>query len=150
MWHDSPPSILKMADWLSSLQWIVHYGLHLLFPGLIAYLFFRKNWKKAWLIMIATMLVDLDHLFSDPIFDPTRCSINHHILHTYPAMAVYALWLIFPKTRIVAVGLLFHMLTDFQDCLWSENLNLIYPPPMTTNSFLGPVELSLASKGSCK
>lgn len=79
--------------------------------------------------MIATMLVDLDHLFSDPIFDPTRCSINHHILHTYPAMAVYALLLIFPKTRIVAVGLLFHMLTDFQDCLWSENLNLIYPPP---------------------
>jgi len=68
--------------------------------------------------MIATMLVDLDHLFSNPIFDPNRCSINYHFLHTYPAIAVYFLLLFFPKTRIIAIGLLFHMLTDFQDCLW--------------------------------
>ena len=33
------------------------------------------------------------------------------------AMAVYALMLIFPKTRIVGIGLLFHMLTDGIDCV---------------------------------
>ncbi len=100
------------------LQTLVHYTLHLLVPGLIAYIFFRKQWKKAWLIMLATMLVDVDHLFATPIFDPGRCSINFHPLHTYWAMAVYVLLLFFKKTRIIAVGLLFHMLTDFIDCQW--------------------------------
>ncbi len=100
------------------LQTLVHYTLHLLVPGLIAYIFFRKQWKKAWLIMLATMLVDLDHLFATPIFDPGRCSINFHPLHTYWAMAVYVVLLFFKKTRIIAVGLLFHMLTDYIDCQW--------------------------------
>ena len=100
------------------LQILVHYTLHLLVPGLIAYIFFRKQWTKAWLIMLATMLVDLDHLFATPIFDPGRCSINFHPLHTYWAMAVYVVLLFFKKTRIIAVGLLFHMLTDYIDCQW--------------------------------
>ncbi|CAM3486784.1 DUF6122 family protein [Aequorivita lipolytica] len=100
------------------LQTLLHYTLHLLVPGLIAYIFFRKEWKKAWLIMLATMLVDLDHLFATPIFEPGRCSINFHPLHTYWAMAVYVVLLFFKKTRIIAVGLLFHMFTDFIDCQW--------------------------------
>ena len=101
------------------LQTLVHYTLHLLVPGLIAYTFFRKEWKKAWLIMLATMLVDLDHLFATPIFDPGRCSINFHPLHTYWAMAGYVVLLFFRKTRIIAVGLLFHMFTDYIDCQWN-------------------------------
>jgi predicted cobalt transporter CbtA len=101
------------------LQTLVHYTLHLLVPGLIAYIFFRKEWKKAWLIMLATMLVDLDHLFATPIFDPGRCSINFHPLHTYWAMAGYVVLLFFRKTRIIAVGLLFHMFTDYIDCQWN-------------------------------
>ncbi|HNP66556.1 MAG TPA: DUF6122 family protein [Aequorivita sp.] len=101
------------------LQTLVHYTLHLLVPGLIAYVFFRSQWKKAWLIMLATMLVDLDHLLATPIFDPGRCSINFHPLHTYWAMAGYVVLLFFKKTRIIAVGLLFHMLTDYIDCQWN-------------------------------
>ncbi|MFT6127298.1 MAG: hypothetical protein ACJAVA_001785, partial [Flavobacteriaceae bacterium] len=73
------------------LQTITHYSLHLLVPGIIAYLFFRSNWKRAWLIMLATMLIDLDHLLADPIFSATRCSINFHPLHSYWAIAVYVL-----------------------------------------------------------
>ena len=68
--------------------------------------------------MLATMLVDVDHLLATPLFDPTRCSINFHPLHTYWAMAVYVAMLFFRKTRIIALGLLFHMLTDFIDCQW--------------------------------
>ncbi len=68
--------------------------------------------------MLATMLVDLDHLFANPIFDPGRCSINFHPLHTYWAMGVYVMLLFFKKTRIIAVGLLFHMLSDYIDCNW--------------------------------
>jgi hypothetical protein len=100
------------------LQPIVHYSLHFLAPGLIAYLFFRKEWKRAGLIMIATMLIDLDHLLATPIFDPGRCSINFHPLHSYWALAVYVVLLFFKKTRIIAVGLLFHLFTDFLDCQW--------------------------------
>ena len=68
--------------------------------------------------MLATMLVDLDHLLADPMFDPTRCSIGFHPLHSYYAIAIYLLMVFFPRLRIIAVGLLFHMLTDYQDCLW--------------------------------
>ncbi len=101
-------------------QLIIHYGLHFIFSGLIAWVFFRKQWKNAWLIMITTMLVDLDHLLAYPIFDPTRCSIGFHTLHSYYGIVIYFLMVLFPnfKIKIVAVGLLFHMFTDFQDCLW--------------------------------
>lgn len=102
------------------LQSVVHYSLHLLAPGLLSWILFRNIWKKSWLLMVVTMLVDLDHLVADPIFDPLRCSINFHPLHTYYAIGFYALLLLVPNVyiRIIAVGLLFHMLADFQDCLW--------------------------------
>jgi len=92
--------------------------MHFLLPGVIAFYFFRDNWKKIWLIFILTMLVDLDHLLATPIFSPSRCSINFHILHSYLAIAIYFVALFFKKTRIVAIGLLLHMLTDAIDCLW--------------------------------
>jgi len=70
--------------------------------------------------MLATMLVDLDHLFADPIFDPNRCSIGFHYLHTLPAALVYfALLFVRPPFRIIGVGLLFHLFTDFIDCLFT-------------------------------
>ena len=105
-------------DLVVSTRNLQHYGLHFLFPGLIAYLFFKQHWKKAWLIMIATMLVDLDHLLAEPIFDPNRCSIGFHPLHSYYAIVVYIGLFFFPKTRIIALGLLLHMATDYLDCLW--------------------------------
>ena len=98
------------------LQSILHYGFHFLFPALIAWVFFRKEWKKAYLIMLATMLVDLDHLLANPIFDPSRCSIGFHPLHSYYAILIYIALLLFPKSRIIAIGLLLHMITDYLDC----------------------------------
>lgn len=92
--------------------------MHFLVPGVIAYLFFKNNWKKVWLLFILTMLVDLDHLVANPIFDTTRCSINYHPLHSYYAIIVYSFLLLSPKSRIIAIGLLFHILTDFVDCLF--------------------------------
>lgn len=103
---------------LSILRNIQHYGLHLLFPGFLAFLFYKNNWKRVWLVLTATMLVDLDHLLANPIFDSDRCSIGFHPLHTTYAIVVYFLFLWHPKTRIIGVGLLLHMLTDFLDCLW--------------------------------
>lgn len=109
---------------MSTLQTVVHYALHFLVPGLIAWVFFRKDWKKVWLIFTLTMVVDLDHLLADPVFDPQRSSINFHPLHTYYAMAGYFLMLFHPKTRIIGVALLFHMFTDWQDFLWTKGFKL--------------------------
>lgn len=97
-----------------------HYSMHFLVPGLLAYFFYRARWKHAWLILLATMLVDVDHLLATPIFDSDRCSVGFHVLHSYEAIVVYALVFLFSKRdsnlQIVCVGLLFHMLTDVLDC----------------------------------
>ena len=108
----------SLVEFTEILRPCFHYSMHLLVPGLIAWVFFRKKWKKAWLIMLATLLVDLDHLLTDPIFDPNRCSIGFHPLHSYFAIGIYFVMLFFPRLRIIAIGLLSHMLTDWQDCLW--------------------------------
>lgn len=98
---------------------LVHYFLHLGFPFIVAYIFFRKDWKKISLVLLLTMLVDLDHLLATPIFNPHRNSIGFHLLHSYPAIGLYVILLFFKKTRVVGIGLLLHMLTDFQDYyLW--------------------------------
>ena len=98
------------------LQSFIHYGFHFLGPLIIALVFFKSKWKIAFLIMISTMLIDLDHLIANPIFQENRCSINFHPLHTYFACGIYFTGLFFKKTRVIALALLFHMLTDFIDC----------------------------------
>lgn len=97
----------------------IHYGCHLAVPFVFARVFWKDNWKPASAIMIATILIDLDHLLADPIFDPDRCSIGFHPLHTAPAAAAYALLLAVPSWRVraVAVGCLWHLATDALDCL---------------------------------
>jgi hypothetical protein len=64
------------------------------------------------------MLIDIDHLLANPIFDTSRCSINFHPLHSYYAIVIYIFMLIPNKTRILAIGLLIHILADSVDCLF--------------------------------
>jgi len=95
---------------------MLHILLHFLVPALVAAVFFRPEWRKALLILIGTMLVDIDHLLANPIYDPERCSIAFHPLHTYWAIGFYVV-LCFPKqTRLVGIGLMIHMLLDSLDC----------------------------------
>lgn len=111
-------------QFLLILQPVLHYFLHLLFPGVLAFLFFKDRWKEAWIIMLLTMLVDLDHLLADPVFDPDRCGMGFHPLHTVYAVIIYFFMLFIPhrRVKIIALGLLLHMFTDFQDCLWMSFL----------------------------
>ena len=101
------------------LQPFVHYGFHFFAIAIIAYFYDKKNWKKYWLILLATMLIDVDHLWATPIFEPNRCSINFHFLHTYYAWIIYVLGAIFIRHRLVKlifIGLSFHLFTDAIDC----------------------------------
>ena len=89
----------------------------MLVPALAARVGWRKRWLRAWGVMVLANLVDLDHLLADPIFDPQRCSIGFHPLHSYLAVAMYAVLPFFQKTRVLGVGLLIHMGLDGIDCL---------------------------------
>ena len=97
-------------------KFLIHYSLHFIAPFIVAYFFFNDKWKTVYLIFLLSMLVDLDHLLADPIFEKNRCSINFHPLHSHIAIGIYFLGVFFKKTRVIALALLFHMLTDFIDC----------------------------------
>ena len=63
------------------------------------------------------MVVDLDHLLAVPVYDPLRCSMGFHPLHTWPAVLLYTVLACNKYTRLFGIGLLLHMLLDTVDCL---------------------------------
>lgn len=66
--------------------------------------------------MIATMLVDLDHLIANPIYDPTRCSIGFHPLHELWFIVLYIALCFVPRIKLIGIGLSIHMALDAIDC----------------------------------
>ena len=101
---------------------ILHILAHFLVPAAIApwmskFMRPAKGWGTYWAIMSATMGVDLDHLLANPAYDPGRCSIGFHPLHSFWAIGAYALLLIPEKTRVISIGLLVHMMLDSIDCV---------------------------------
>lgn len=112
---------------------VIHIALHFIVPALAALTFYRDRWRHVTLILIATMLVDLDHLLADPIYDPNRCSIGYHPLHTTPAILVYVFLFVLPfvvrkgdtpclrpaidTLHLIGSGLSMHMALDWIDCL---------------------------------
>ena len=102
---------------------IAHILLHFIVPGIVAGIAFRDRWKSAWLIMALTIIVDLDHLLANPIYDPNRCSIGFHPLHSFPAIVIYLVLTSITKTRLIGLGLLIHMALDGLDCIWMN----VYP-----------------------
>ena len=112
---------------------MLHLALHVLVPAAVALALYRPRWTGALAILLATMIVDADHLLADPIYDPQRCSIGYHPLHTTPAIATYAALLTIPLLlgrdsergglrpaarvlHLVGLGLVIHMLLDWGDC----------------------------------
>jgi hypothetical protein len=109
---------------------MLHIALHFLVPGLVVALLMQnkrlngpfpkkwlpENWPLAYFILIATMLVDIDHLLANPIYDPGRCSIGFHPLHQLWFIALYIVLCFIPVTRLVGLGLTIHMALDSIDC----------------------------------
>ncbi len=96
----------------------LHLLLHFIVPGLVARLGYRDHFWKAWLTMLAGMVIDLDHFLATPLYDPNRCSLSAHPLHSPPAILAYVILTAIPRTRIFGVGLLIHIALDGLDCLW--------------------------------
>lgn len=98
------------------LQTFAHYGCHIFIPLLVALVWFKSNWKIAFLVMFSGMWIDLDHLLATPVFDPNRCSIGFHPLHSYYAILIYLFLLVPKKTRLIGLGLVIHIIADLVDC----------------------------------
>jgi len=98
------------------LRLLLHYGIHIIIPIAIGLIFFKNNRIWIILILLSGILIDVDHLIANPIFDPGRCSINFHPLHSYWAIGIYILLFIIKKTRIIGLALLIHILADLVDC----------------------------------
>jgi len=120
---------------------LIHMLLHFLVPALAAKLMVKSRFLYVWSIMMSTMLVDLDHLLANPIYNPDRCSIGFHPLHSYWLLPLYLLLCFFPFQsfsaqfssiqklstsqgiiKLLAIGLVIHMILDGIDCLWMKHL----------------------------
>ena len=91
-------------------------------PLVLALIFFKANWKVVFFIMISTMLVDLDHLLANPIYDPNRCSIGFHPLHEFIPIVLYGGICFIKQLRYVGIGLIIHMALDSTDCMVSNGV----------------------------
>ncbi|MCG6974861.1 MAG: DUF6122 family protein [Acidiferrobacterales bacterium] len=100
---------------------LIHIVLHFAVPAAVAKTAYRDIWLKAFIVMSATILVDLDHVLATPLYDPHRCSIGTHPLHMEPVFLLYFLMLFIPRIGFVGLGLLIHMALDGLDCAWMHS-----------------------------
>lgn len=88
--------------------------------------------------MMSTMLVDLDHLLANPIYDSSRCSIGFHPLHQPVPISFYLLLSFSPliirfknnisrNLQFIGLGLIIHMALDSIDCAFNTG-SWIYMP----------------------
>lgn len=114
---------------------MLHIVLHIIVPFAVAWVFYTDRWTWVFCLLIATMLIDADHLFADPVYDPNRCSIGFHPFHTLPSIFIYMCMFLIPLvikpieikkqtlqkimdiTHIIGLGLIIHMALDWIDCL---------------------------------
>ena len=125
--------------WLNESRSVIHLVLHAVVPLLIAIPLARQvtsaSWRFIFLLLMATMAVDIDHLLADPIYAPGRCSIWFHPLHTLWPIVIYTGMMLWPLALkvaakpikkahqivgLVGLGLVIHMVLDWTDCLWMK------------------------------
>lgn len=78
--------------------------------------FYRPHWLKFYGVLLLGLLIDADHVFANPMYDPERCSIGFHPLHTRPPILLYIALLVPAKTRVLGIGLCVHIALDLIDC----------------------------------
>lgn len=96
---------------------LLHMFFHVAVPLVVAALFFRKDFRHAALLMLGGILIDIDHLAARPIVDPDRCSVGYHLLHSFWLIPVYVALALYPKTRLIGLGLVIHIILDAGECI---------------------------------
>ncbi len=96
---------------------ILHIFLHFLTPFIVSVGVSRERWPVCFWPMAWTILIDLDHLFANPVFKANRCSIDFHVLHSWELVALSFFLIFFKKTRFIGAGLSIHYSLDAIDGL---------------------------------
>ena len=55
-------------------------------------------------------------LLADPIYDPARCSMGFHPMHTLVPVGFYLALFAHERSRLLGLGLLIHVALDSIDC----------------------------------
>lgn len=112
---------------------MLHIALHFLVPLVIAIVFFKAAFRSAFALMLSGLVIDIDHLLANPVYDPLRCSIGFHPLHSEVAIGFYVLVFLLSlphkfgqrlfggyraAVNLVAIGLGVHIVLDGIDCFW--------------------------------
>lgn len=90
---------------LGVFYWLQHHVLKHSFPIKLA----------LWQLLLSN-LIDLDHLLANPIYNPLRCSINFHPLHSWYFFPLYLFGLFSKKYKYFFAGIILHLLLDYADC----------------------------------
>lgn len=99
--------------------------IHILADVLLFFAFYlvEKNFLKKefnhWFVsfqLLASNIMDIDHLLANPIYDPNRCSINFHPLHSWYSYPFYVAGLFLRKYKYFFAGIILHLLLDYIDC----------------------------------
>lgn len=110
-------------EFVETVRPAIHIVLHLVIPLLVAWLFGGRDKRRAFVWMLAAMVIDLDHLVAVPIYAAGRCSIGFHPLHQWPAALVYVGMSTLRPTRWFGLGALLHLGLDALDCVMMSASN---------------------------
>ncbi len=69
-----------------------------------------------FLLLLASNLIDIDHLLAKPIYDPRRNSIGFHVLHKKRLFPLYLVGCFLPNiAKFLFIGICLHLVLD-----WAE------------------------------
>jgi len=104
---------------------IIHLLAGIALAGAISLFFKKLRNKKEFLSMSLWFslanTIDIDHLLANPIYNPLRCGINFHPLHSWFMFPIYVAGLFHKKTRYLNIGILLHLFLDSIDCVLNAN-----------------------------
>ncbi|MCF7820158.1 MAG: DUF6122 family protein [Candidatus Pacebacteria bacterium] len=115
-------TILNLLQIALSSDWWVHIVSNFALWGLLyvieVKLLSRKfKSRNVLLQLLLSNLIDLDHLLSRPIYDPSRCSLNNHLFHSYYFIPAYVIGL-FTRFRYFFMGIGLHFFIDYIGCVF--------------------------------
>ncbi|PIU21928.1 MAG: hypothetical protein COT14_03895 [Candidatus Diapherotrites archaeon CG08_land_8_20_14_0_20_30_16] len=83
--------------------------------------FLKNKLVLLWLslVVFGSNIIDIDHLLANPIYDPNRCGINFHPLHSWYFMPVWVLGMLFRNKyiRYFCLAVLLHLWLDYMGCI---------------------------------
>ncbi len=96
---------------------LIHILASILLVFVIRFFDKKTDIRRIFVLVLGSNLIDLDHFLANPIYSPSRCSINFHPLHSWYMLPVYILGSFWKDYRYLFFGIMLHLILDGIDCL---------------------------------